>query len=1150
MKHLYIYLLLFNFKIASAQINSSGSHSETIPIYTLQEGNLAVPISFTYDASGVKVSSFASSVGQNWSLSAGGKISRIVRDKPDEMYQTPNGNVVHGQLFKDYTGVTDHLVMRDTEKDIFVLQLNGKVISFVLDKLNPGPGIDCFEFESSAIPLNATEDIKIEFMQFVNECAQNPIPNNIVVRRWNDGVTNFIDQLLDTNNGGAIRYFRVTTPDGIQYYFGETVEAREYAFTYKAFEDQEGLCSATTRNETYFNSPTGWMLSRIVFPKGNSSIAGGPNLAESKFQEINFKYKRTQSLLRNIKSSVPFTIYSTDGIPIQSAETDHKKQPLLLNSEISKIESDNFVIDFNSDYIFSLADSLTNTALIDNFSSSNFTAKRRLDIGAISEHGTILPTTIECYNTGGGVSSTYTNPFKFETIIPKAEILQNMLVTDKISGKKLAYYFDHSYFQGYVYSTIGSKSTFANGRLKLNGIYQIKLGISNEIQPGYSFTYNSETLPDYVSFAQDHWGYYNGHDDNETKTGLIELPSAQLRTALGITVSSACADKVSSNLDVNETLAQAGILTKLKLPTGGEISYTYESNECDNYFSSKELVNGSISKVNVKKVGGLRIANISVFDPQTNSTYYKKYSYTKHNSTESSGIMTIVPTYVFKFLETMSRQGSGCVIPNHTSDLVDRFINGGHIYYHRIKEESYKKVGNDDKNEGYITYEYYSQNNASTAPYQIFDTNSNTWKEDDNTFVGLYYTRFRNSLDNPISDPRNGLLTKIKVYNSTNILINESVSQYSSPVLTKTINQGYFSAPYQIAYKPAIGQCTAVPLQETNVKSINNPIPAIIVNSTRQALMLGFNGTVSSFVSHFIKGIHIAVIITAINSIAGPYDCSDYLLYPNLINYNVPLYQIRQISETSTQYDITGANPIITTSEYFYDSGNRHNSPIRIKNTFSNSDDIIESFTKYNLEYDTFSTITDEEVLSLRKLRERNMVVPVENYKTINGRVIAGNYMQYYFTEGYEGLPSKIWSLELENPLASYTPSDVPSSSNPVVVKSSFYFPKISFTAYNTKGLLSSSKNIEQVGTNIVSAPENTTTYTHNDLIPVSTTSATGLPLSRTTTFETIPLYGITKVTSPNNDTLIKEYDELGRVKLIKDKDGNILKSYIYNSKN
>jgi len=56
----------------------------SIPIYTVQEGSLSVPITLSYHSSGVKVDEVASWVGLGWNLSAGGSITRTINGGPDE----------------------------------------------------------------------------------------------------------------------------------------------------------------------------------------------------------------------------------------------------------------------------------------------------------------------------------------------------------------------------------------------------------------------------------------------------------------------------------------------------------------------------------------------------------------------------------------------------------------------------------------------------------------------------------------------------------------------------------------------------------------------------------------------------------------------------------------------------------------------------------------------------------------------------------------------------------------------------------------------------------------------------------------------------------------------------------------------------------
>lgn len=62
---------------------STGQASIEIPVYTISTGKLTIPVSLSYDASGIKVEQNSSEVGLGWSLVAGGNISRIVRDKDD-----------------------------------------------------------------------------------------------------------------------------------------------------------------------------------------------------------------------------------------------------------------------------------------------------------------------------------------------------------------------------------------------------------------------------------------------------------------------------------------------------------------------------------------------------------------------------------------------------------------------------------------------------------------------------------------------------------------------------------------------------------------------------------------------------------------------------------------------------------------------------------------------------------------------------------------------------------------------------------------------------------------------------------------------------------------------------------------------------------
>ncbi|SFJ00454.1 RHS repeat domain-containing protein [Olleya namhaensis] len=63
---------------------SKGSPDISIPIYTMSIDGVSVPISISYDASGIKVDEMASVVGLKWRLNAGGGIFRAINNEPDE----------------------------------------------------------------------------------------------------------------------------------------------------------------------------------------------------------------------------------------------------------------------------------------------------------------------------------------------------------------------------------------------------------------------------------------------------------------------------------------------------------------------------------------------------------------------------------------------------------------------------------------------------------------------------------------------------------------------------------------------------------------------------------------------------------------------------------------------------------------------------------------------------------------------------------------------------------------------------------------------------------------------------------------------------------------------------------------------------------
>ena len=71
----------------------------SVPIYTIETGNLRMPVGLSYHVSGLRVQEQASWVGAGWALEAGGVITRTVIGAPDDRGLTTNTNKGY---FSDY----------------------------------------------------------------------------------------------------------------------------------------------------------------------------------------------------------------------------------------------------------------------------------------------------------------------------------------------------------------------------------------------------------------------------------------------------------------------------------------------------------------------------------------------------------------------------------------------------------------------------------------------------------------------------------------------------------------------------------------------------------------------------------------------------------------------------------------------------------------------------------------------------------------------------------------------------------------------------------------------------------------------------------------------------------------------------------------
>lgn len=120
---------------------STGRINYQIPLYTVNEGEVTLPITLSYNYSGLMVDEKSTTTGLGWTMMAGGVITRKVNGKPDEQgYMNGSGQWVydyyHGNLTPEQEStmiVQSGMGDMDTQPDEFRIMANGLSATFYIN---------------------------------------------------------------------------------------------------------------------------------------------------------------------------------------------------------------------------------------------------------------------------------------------------------------------------------------------------------------------------------------------------------------------------------------------------------------------------------------------------------------------------------------------------------------------------------------------------------------------------------------------------------------------------------------------------------------------------------------------------------------------------------------------------------------------------------------------------------------------------------------------------------------------------------------------------------------------------------------------------------------------------------------------------------
>jgi hypothetical protein len=219
----------------------TGVPNITIPIYTIEEENIVVPISISYHASGHKPGETASWVGLGWTLNAGGAIVRNLNGTPDE-----NG------YFKNI----NEFVSIDKQQKLYLLktELNKNDSNYLFDYTVKEKMWKTINYEQGTLAAD------LFYYNFPGGTGKFQFEPNqkIISFPYSHLLFEPSMNISDYTSGGGIFSFKIKSPEGLEFGFGAAEE------TYS-----ENLTTGQRLTEVYNSA---WYLTTIHSKISNKNV--------------------------------------------------------------------------------------------------------------------------------------------------------------------------------------------------------------------------------------------------------------------------------------------------------------------------------------------------------------------------------------------------------------------------------------------------------------------------------------------------------------------------------------------------------------------------------------------------------------------------------------------------------------------------------------------------------------------------------------------------------------------------------------------------------------------------------------------------------------------------------------------------------------
>jgi YD repeat-containing protein len=975
-----------------------------VPIFSAELRNVSLPITLTYHASGMKIDQHPSWVGMGWSLMAGGSITRGQRGITDEKnygIDTTYGGIDRGFYAKHW------VINRSDWSSIGFLGASpyfDNSDNFRND-LQPDDFYFSYPGNSGRFFLN----------QEGSWCVQSEKPVKLVFDPADitDHPATSQSYSFAFSSEKAFKKFTLIDGFGYKYIFGGVEEAIEYSCTYYPF------------NSNF--SATSWQLTKIISPDGLDEIALGyergpsiPSLYYTAFQ----KHVRASDGSETCGSTITSWFNS-----IAYPERGSLISPVYL--KYIKCVQNNIQINF----ITERSDEMSYLIPGQNHSQSAHNPYLRAFIGGYRDEHSGTDPVVPDINGNDLNSQTF-----LANMVPyfqRPGVSISALYWENFIWLKLSR-IEITNLAGVVTNTVNF--IYNNGsdeRLQLSQL-SFADNLSNA-EKSYYFLYNTQTTNRYLfSCAGDHWGFNNT---------AVSLPTIYLSGNL---------PNIESYREPDLQSTQAGVLTEIIYPTGGNTKFEYQLNTCSkvvNYFD-KTAVDSY-----VKAIGGLRVKKITNTDA-VNGTSSKEYYYVSGYTAgadpatlPSSGVLLAKPNY-----STIYNDGGFNYEAHYSFPTlpVTEFGTGGYIGYSEVVEKL--------SDNSYTIYKYSNHDNGFPDETFIMSVN------------GLFNDRL------PVSSKyfERGKLLEQTAYTNLGQKISSIVNTYA----------------------PAANASSSFARSVSHGEELFCSIPPD-----------GYKSWTTTF-SYFHKSA-----------------------------FKIFYYHLNLASTSEKTYSKENVNQFVEIKKDF--NYNSKNDLTEEKFTGSTGE-IISKKYKYPADFPSDPVLTS--------MATNNIVSPIiETSVTKNDVPLTFEHLNYFSPYSGVYVPQSQQVQVEYGPLRTMLLCNVyDQRGNIIEMQKANDVKDVYLWGYNSRYPVAKVTGSDYATVSFYvnqTMLDNAYSYTDQDIRNALNNIRTNLPGAMVTTYTYSFLNGMTSETDPRGKTIYYEYDNFHRLNLIRDQDGNVIKTFKYQYK-